>query len=613
MSSPGNNPLRIYDGTHTWEGGVDSSLPATLISGNQCAWAVNRIFRGGYNDTRPGFSQRQTGYIQATVQGAGTYYADDGAVFGVVAIGGRVFLTNLSVPGYLISEVTSVATGLTMDPTQPHVWFCQAERTLIVQDGINLPIFWNGVTARRSNGNTTTLLSHEVPVGTATTYTKGRVWVAQGNNYVGGDLVNSNLSLPDPRDSVLGFTENDYLNEGGSFSVPGIQGGITALGYSMNIDTSLGEGDLLVGTAEGIFAFEAPVDRTTWKNLQQPIQRFAVLGFGPVSQESLDTVNGDMFFRSNDSHIRSYVYARRDFTDRWGNTPLSRQISRAIDGEAEVWLYASSGVSWANRYLFTVQPQRDQTLGVYYLGLGSLDFFNVGGIGKVFNPAWDGVWTGVQVFQIVKATVAQVERCFLWVRNPSSNTVEFWEIEQGARQDYNGTANTDISWAFETRSYGFPGTNSTATDLKALSTADFWVDNVTGGITLQGYYKPSLSPTWTHWASYTFCATPTPCNPGPACTPPLFAKPAAFSRIAFQEPDPAVNSAQNTFQNWDYTFAIRVTGSGAIRFKELRVVAIQKPEDQYGDLSGSACISPDTTPCSTGCASVSACDVNDYQ
>ena len=65
-----NDGQRVYDGMASWEGGVDSSLPATLLNPNQCSWAVNRDVRGGYNDTRPGFAQRQTGYIQGLFQGS---------------------------------------------------------------------------------------------------------------------------------------------------------------------------------------------------------------------------------------------------------------------------------------------------------------------------------------------------------------------------------------------------------------------------------------------------------------------------------------------------------------------------------------------------------------
>jgi hypothetical protein len=606
-----NDPNRVYDGITAWDGGVDSSLPATLISRNQAAWSVNRVCRSGYSDVRPGLVRRQVGYLQGLFQGFGTYTSDSGQVFAGISIGGRVFLTGLNDNTYPISELTSAS--IVNDPTTPHVWFCQAERNLIVQNNLNLPIFWNGVIARRSNGNATTLNVHELPPGGPTFYYQGRVWVAQGSNYIGGDIVNGNLSLADPRDSVLQCTENDFLNEGGSFAVPGIQGGITSITASANNDTSLGVGSLLIGTAQGIFAFNAPTDRTEWKNLQQPIQQYALIGFGPVSQEGFDNVNADMYFRSSDSEIRSYFYARRDFTNQWGNIPLSRQVVRAIAGEAAIWLYGSSGMTWQNRYLATVQPQRDQTTGIYYLGLASMDFFNVGGVGKTSPPAWDGVWAGHQFYAVFKATVNNLERAFAWVRNANTNQIELWEFDPGMRQDYDGTNYIPISWSFETRAMDFSSNETSPLDLKQLLGADLWFDQVAGNVSLLGYYRASLGPAWTPWASTSACSITGVCN-NLGCNPPVFPNPLAFDRISFQTPDPAVNPQQNTSASWGYNFQIRVTGTGACRFKELRAWAHKKPEKPAGDLDKSTCISSSTVQCTaTGtCPVVQVCGVNDY-
>jgi hypothetical protein len=467
------------------------------------------------------------------------------------------------------------------------------------------------VSARRSNGNTANQInSPELPVGNSMAFYQGRVWIAQGSNYVAGDIINGNLEIPDPRDTVVGFTENDYLNEGGAFSIPSTQGPITAMGYTPNIDTTLGQGSLLVCTGTGIWTFDAPVDRTTWKNLQQPLQRDALIGTGVTSQQSLDFVNGDVYFRSSDNSLRSYFFARRDYENQWGNVPLSRQINRATNGEAQCWMYNASGAAWQNRFLFTVQPQRDQVTGIYFLGLGCLDFFNVGGVGKVMPPAWNGIWTGIQIFQVVTATVANVKRFFAWVRNQTSNTIELWEIDPTVQYDYDGTGNVSIGWAWETKSFTFASQDCSANDLKQLETADFWVDNTVGTVALNVFYKPSLGPSWVPWAATSVCTTPSACTP--ACPPGPFANPLAFDRIAVQRPDPATNPANNTLQEWAYNFAMRVTGTGQIRFKDIRIAAQKKPEPTFGDLGSSTCITLDTTPCSTNCPQVAVCAVNDY-
>ena len=107
-------------------------------------------------------------------------------------------------------------------------------------------------------------------------YGKGRLWVASGSEYYGGDLVYGDPAYG--RDSVIRFTENTFINEGGAFAVS--SGPITGLAFAANLDTSLGDGDLLVFTPTATYAFNAPVDRDIWKDLNYPIQRFALLNFG---------------------------------------------------------------------------------------------------------------------------------------------------------------------------------------------------------------------------------------------------------------------------------------------------------------------------------------------
>lgn len=690
---PVNDPTRVYDGNKSWDGGVESSLPSTLLNQNQCAWATNRTMRGGYNNNRPGWTRRQIGYPQALFQGLGTYYADSGQVYAAVSIGGRIFLTELGIPSYPITELTAqpstvtvvgtsvagsgttmtitfvgavpswitigsviltsgssttdyngqlvtissivglVVTGTITYPvieahpggnltlsstgniinsaTQPHTWFSQGHRNLVIQNNLELPIFYNGVSVRRSNGNTTTLATHELPPGGPIYFWGGRFWFTQKSNFGAGNLAGSDLSLADPNDAALQCTDNDFLNEGGLFTTPTTQGDITAITSSQNVDTANGEGSLLIGTPQGVFAFNAPIDRTEWKNLQQPIQQYALIGFGPVSQESFDTVNADMFFRSSDSHVRTFFFSRRDFQTQWGNIPISRQLQRAIDGEAQNWLYGCSGCEWNNWYLFTLKPQRDQVTGIYYKGLGALDFFNVGGIGNKTPPAWDGVWSSIQFFGIFTATINNQKRLFGWVRNQSNNTIELWECDPNTRQDYTGSAYVDFPWSFETRSYNFAGQDSSLLDLKQLKTADLWMDQVYGTLNILGYYKPSLAPQWLPWAQTSYCVGTTSCDPN-SCTPPVFNNPLPYDRIAFQNPDPAAGPTLNKSSSWGYNFETRITGTGQVRFKELRMAAQVKPEPTTGDLSGSSCLTAPTIACTSGCPSVAVCAVNDY-
>ena len=258
-------------------------------------------------------------------------------------------------------------------------------------------------------------------------------------------------------------------------------GPITGLAFAANLDTSLGDGDLLVFTPTATYAFSAPVDRDVWKDLNYPIQRFALLNFGSFNHESIVPVNGDLFFRAQDG-IRSLIYARRDFTE-WGNTPISRQMVRAIAYDTEFYLYAASAVNFDNRMLMTTQPQKVNGRGIVHRGMVALDFDMVSGMGRKLAPAWEGVWTGIDIFQMLTIRIQKADRCFVFGLN--QDQIGLYEITKNGQFDFDGFDDVPIDWIVETRSMTFaePGNK------KRLMSAEQWYDQVMGQI------QSEVSPT----------------------------------------------------------------------------------------------------------------------
>jgi hypothetical protein len=106
------------------------------------------------------------------------------------------------------------------------------------------------------------------------------------------------------------------------------------------------------------------------------------------------------------------IYARRDFSE-FGNTPISRQVTRAIAYDTEFYLKAASSVNFDNRLLMTIQPQKVNGRGTVHRGVVVLDFDLVSGMGRKLPPAWEGVWTGVDVLQMLTIRIQKQDRCFL--------------------------------------------------------------------------------------------------------------------------------------------------------------------------------------------------------
>lgn len=149
----------IVDGIGPFDGGVNSGILPQLLSANQLAFATNATVRGGFVTNRPGFKKQvlsfggdpilETSFKKSLFQGATYFKPDIGASALVSSQGGRLFqavpdnsgniqITDVSIPG---------------DPNPPAIdqaWLWQSERWVIVNDGVSIPIFYDGLTTRRS-------------------------------------------------------------------------------------------------------------------------------------------------------------------------------------------------------------------------------------------------------------------------------------------------------------------------------------------------------------------------------------------------------------------------------------------------------------------------------
>jgi hypothetical protein len=421
---------RMADGITVLNGGMDSGRAPSMLSTNQCAYAGNVTFRGGYAKTRPGFkrvslatSAAATAFSGGRFQGATHFDYSTGQL--VAMVGGNSY--KLTPPSSGSDwDVTDITNTKTMSVSRERVHYCQVEGYLICQDGTRLPLIWDGSSMDRSSGD-------QVPIGTGPmAYGQGRLWVAQGRNFVAGDILGGG-STPVP--AVLNFTENSYLAGGGAFTVPTGGGNITSMRFMAAPNTALGQGELAVFTANAAYSVVVPPDRYDWFAVADPIQRVMLIHNGALSHFSTELVNGDVYFRSRDG-IRSVVQAVRDF-QTLGNTPLSREMYRVLKYDEPKYLGYTSGVLFDNRYLLTAQSDHDDDTGIGFKGLIALDFDLISGMSGKTPPAYDGFWTldvtrdsvedSLSFLQLVKGDFESVERCFAFMRNADGDT-ELWEL-----------------------------------------------------------------------------------------------------------------------------------------------------------------------------------------
>lgn len=147
----------IYDALSSFPKGINSGIDPTLLGKDQVAYAVNATFRGTFIMPRPEFVIRELGFASTgdqtnfetgLFQGACFYQPDAGNAQIVAAIGGRLFAIDL-----ITLAVTDVSITNDLNPaTITQAWLWQAERWVIVQDGISAPIIYDGVSSRRAVG-----------------------------------------------------------------------------------------------------------------------------------------------------------------------------------------------------------------------------------------------------------------------------------------------------------------------------------------------------------------------------------------------------------------------------------------------------------------------------
>lgn len=574
---------RLSDGFITLERGVDGGKSPSLLPRNQLSSAVNVTMRGGFAKTRPAFNNISLNFSAETSQEAAEMKArfESGLFQGASAYlrGGTSYLV-CSISGYIyridprtgeVNDITPSSANGVADPNSSRIrvaYFQQAEQYLIIQDGRNRSIIFDGANSRRSN-----IGSSEVPTGTAMAYGGGRLWVARGREFVAGDIVGGPTS-------VIEFTENTYINEGGAFAVPLDTGDITAMKFMNQPDTSLGQGELLVHTANAIFAVNVPTDRDSWKNVEYPTVRIVAINYGSVSDRSCVLVNSDMFYRSPDG-VRSYVSSRREW-QQYGQIPVSREVNPFIIPDTQFDAReTSSSVLFDNRLLTTVTPQRHDN-GTYYKGLVVLDFDLVGGTGDKMPPAWEGLWTGLNFLQLINTEVNYEDRCFAFHLNTGSCGIELWELTRSGRKD-NGT--TDIAAFIESSSFSFEN----PFEMKSLEYGEMFVDDLRGDVSFDIKYKPNQYPAWVDWNTFSECVKYENCAPESGCLTFNNYKPQYRTRLRLPQPADVCEATNGIPMRNAYEFSVRIGWTGSARIKGFRLHAYPVVEEPYSGCNTTTC------------------------
>lgn len=565
MPPPVPNSL-IYDGFTVVKNGMNNGSAQQNLGAFQAALMINATARGEFVTQRPGYKKIMTVIAEppGMFQHFSGFRTDDQRQFLMTVVGGRFYRIDPFAKNVL--EVT-----IPGDPNPSNLrrgWSEQAETFWIYNDGLTKPFIFNGGSARRAT-------LKELGPGTVIAYVQGRIWYAlpDGLSFKATDLVgnrDSGTLAYNYRDSILRETENDFLNEGGTFRVPANCGEITGMAATSILDTSQGQGPLQVLCQRNGFSVNTPVEREVWKNVRYPIQTESLIGAGNTGAQNVINVNGDLFFRGFDG-IRSFIIARRQFRD-WGNTPQSFEMSGLLKFDQQDLLTFGSSAVLDNRFMTTLSPTYTDA-GVYHRGLAVVDLAPITSMQQIAPPVYDGLWTGLNILALCQT----VDGTFM-LTLAEDESIELWQITMDEKYD---DGDGRIQWTVVPRAlfvdrdpFGRPGRL-----LKRLETADFEYDQLAGLTGFKVSWQPDAYPCPTVWSQWEECVTD--CFTKFPCDGKLIFNTGYQPRKRLPSPpDVCAVGSTRPLRNF-YSLNPRIDITGPARLLGVRIGASPQPEPKY--------------------------------
>lgn len=188
------------------------------------------------------------------------------------------------------------------------------------------------------------------------------------------------------------------------------------------------------------------------------------------------------------------------------------------------------------------------------------------------SSAWDGIWTGLNILQLVAGTFGGFNKAYMLVRT-SDYLNELWEIDEARTMDQN----EPIAVIFESRCFSF----SNPFELKKLFRADFWFSDIRGMVDVTVQWRSDYSPTWINWQTLSLCANIDNCE-ATDCDSIPNPKSSYSKRIKLPNPEAGCNATVESLTTQGFFFQIRVLWNGHARLEKFMLHALMQPDSSTG-------------------------------
>lgn len=516
------------DGTADFLGGQDASKIPSKVPSNCYFAGVNiQISKGvpgprwAFIKRKPlppegEFTNRQSNLKvpYAEIFSGGRYqaaipYAIGGTKYVIIVISGLIYLININT---WETKIITIQGGGTLNENAPRINWSNAGSFLVLFDFPNVPVIFDGVTARRSN-----LGLFEVPVSTLGAYNQNRLAIANaGNEFTLGDPSGSSATPNAP----VTFTEVEapaapYFGQ--IFQLPtnylsNLTDPITAMTFLQVTDVSTGIGPLLVATKNQIYTFQTQNPRVSWEN-----GAFGSLfvNQGIAGSRAFINVNSDVFVLSGDGQVRTLAMSR-DEQSKWSKVPISREVENYLIYHDESLMGYSVLGYFNNKVFISANPfrtkcfgqSRQQLFDVAFAGMVVIGLDNLATLGKQGTPAWDGLWTGVRPMDMF-----QVDNRFFIMSKDELSRNEIYEVDPSQTIDRDGADTRQVTSILYTKEYDFKNQFQNRT----LHSIDLGFNEVQGDFEVNVDFRPSFAANFVRWGSFVHKAPWRNCKAPFAC------------------------------------------------------------------------------------------------
>lgn len=471
------------------------------------ARAVNRSFRGAKNRTRPPFVHVPFVFTDPSDELIVKYGNVQGACFYrktragrndciVASIAGNVFAFTLVNKKFQVDKVWANNNARLL-----HTWFVQAADWLYIQNGLDKPIFWDGIipsTARQSKWPD----EKEMPVGTLMAYSFGRVFVADAFDQIAASDIIYGTGFTNTK-NTQNFTENTYWNEGGSFGMPTNLGHITG----MTVTTAQGKGNLygqgvvMALGDNGIQVIDASVSRNLWKD--SSIQSVVLSGQGCLAPASVVNVNNATMFRSDDG-LSLFRNLQIDQSTQLSFAKFSQAVNNWFDDDTPSLVRYNSTIYSSNRVLSTVSPIIKANVASeswgnhrFHRGMVSLDLDRQMQQLTGKPLAWNGLWTGIRPSVLVNGKFAGIERAFAFSFDGDGQN-RIYEIgPESGRNDVSEGKEVLPEWFYFTKRYDWSSAQSSNSfEMKKIVGGELHISEVKDRVEVEAFYRADYREDW---------------------------------------------------------------------------------------------------------------------